>query len=125
MLYLTFPIFWHSVVTCLSPVGPHELRHLPFTPVTLTIAVFLPQQCCQLRPSISCSQVNPSPLCYFEYERDIDKLQRVGQHCFCLWLLHERTHHYCQLGHLLCFTKESIKGAQFISIRNAGDLAAT
>jgi len=47
MSYVTFQIFCHSVVTCLSPVGPHELWHLPFTPVTLTIAVFHPQQCCQ------------------------------------------------------------------------------
>ena len=47
MSYLTFQIFCHSVVTCLSPAGPPELWHLPLTPMTLTITVFHPQQCCQ------------------------------------------------------------------------------
>jgi len=78
-----------------------------------------------LWPSTSCSQAYPSASCYFEYERDTEKLWRSGQHFFCLWLPYEMIHHYCQLGHLPCFTKESIKGPQFVSIRSAGYLAAT
>jgi len=78
--------------------------------MTLTIAIFHPQQCCQpdysdpLLPA--CSQANPSTSCYFKYERDIEKLRRIGQHFFRLWLPYEMIQLYCQL--VICHASPKI-----------------